>query len=121
MVFRKEALDAVQGYRVAKETRRTEDYDLVMRMAAENMIGKNLQEYLYDVSEPRDEYKNKHGRKTRWHEFCTRRYGYRKMKVPLWEYVYLLKPLLLCAIPLSMLTVLKRIQWKSKMKGNNHV
>ena len=116
MVFKKSALEAVGGYRVAPETRRTEDYDLVMRLAAEQMIGQNLQEYLYEVSEPQSEYKKKHRRITRWYEFRTRLFGYKKMKVPIGEYVYAFKPLLLCCIPLSMLSFLKRIQWHFRVE-----
>lgn len=120
LVFRKDVLEAVGGYRVAPETRRTEDYDLVMRLAARGMIGRNLQEYLYDVREMRDDYMKKHRRITRWYEFRTRLYGYRQMKVPAKEYLYLIKPLLLCCVPLSMLNLLKRIQWNMEWKGKRH-
>ena len=112
MIFKRSVLESVNGYRVAQETRRTEDYDLVMRLAAQNVIGRNLQEYLYEVSEPRGDYINKHRRITRWYEFRTRLYGYRKMKISAIEYLYLLKPLALCCVPLSMLHLLKRIQWR---------
>lgn len=111
MVFQKRVLEEAKGYRVAKETRRTEDYDLVMRLAAANRIGKNLQEYLYEVSELREDYIKKHRPITRWYEFRTRLYGYRKMKVPAKEYLYLFKPLLLCCVPLCMLRFIKRMQW----------
>lgn len=46
MMFRKTALDKVNGYRVAKETRRTEDYDLFMRLYSEGIKGYNIQEKL---------------------------------------------------------------------------
>ena len=54
MIFRREVLEAAGGYRVAPETRRAEDYDLVMRLAALGFIGQNLQEYLAYVYDPAD-------------------------------------------------------------------
>ena len=114
LLLRREAIDSVNGYRVAPETSRTEDYDLIMRLAAKGIVGCNYQEYLYTVHEDRKEYKNKHKRKTRLQEFRTRRNGYRIMQVPVYEYIYLLKPLVLCLVPLSLLTKLKEIQWKRK-------
>lgn len=120
MIFRQEVIRSVGGYRVSNETRRTEDYDLVMRLAARQMIGQNMQEFLYEVSEPRGEYGRKHKRITRWYEFRTRWYGYRAMHVAPVEYAYLLKPLVLCFIPLYLLTIFKHVQWKMKLKGNHH-
>lgn len=113
MIFRREIIDEVGGYRVSRETTRTEDYDLVMRLASKQIIGKNLQEYLYDVSENREDYKKKHRRKTRVFEFITRLHGYRAMKVPYYDYVFLLKPLLMCCIPLPLLNITKKIQWSN--------
>ena len=46
-MIRKEAYNAVGGYRVAKETRRCEDIDLFMRIYAAGFLGYNIQEYLY--------------------------------------------------------------------------
>ena len=44
MMFRRSVLEQVSGYSEEKETRRTEDYDLVMRLASIGLIGENLQE-----------------------------------------------------------------------------
>ena len=118
LVLRREVMDGVGGYRVSEETSRTEDYDLIMRLAAKGIVGRNLQAYLYDVREPRGEYALKHRRATRLREFRTRLRGYRLMKVPLREYVYLLKPLALCAVPLGLLTRLKKFQWILKNRSN---
>ena len=98
MMFKKEILDGVSGYRVAEETRRTEDYDLVMRLAAKGFIGRNLQEYLYYVYEPMDAYL-RHTRKTRKYEIRTRWRGLRLMKSPFYDYVYLIKPVIMSLIP----------------------
>lgn len=45
-VFRKEILEAAGGYRETKETRRTEDYDLFMRLYALGYKGYNIQKPL---------------------------------------------------------------------------
>lgn len=110
MIFKKSIIDSVGDYRVVKETQRTEDYDLVMRLAAKGIIEGNLQENLYYVYEPEDAYR-KHTLKSRWYEICVRLYGLKEMKSPLYDYVYLIKPVILCLCPRSWMRVLKRWQW----------
>ena len=110
MIFRREALEIVGGYRVVEETKRTEDYDLVMRLAAEGLIGQNLQEYLYYVYEPLDAYK-RHTRQTRKYELRTRLHGLRAMKSPFYDYIYLAKPVIMSLIPHRLYKKLKQVQW----------
>ena len=110
MIFRRDILDLVDGYRVVPETRRTEDYDLVMRLAAKGYIGKNLQEYLYYVYEPMDAYL-RHTRKTRKYEIKTRLHGLKIMKSPFYDYIYLLKPIIMSLIPHRLYKKLKQMQW----------
>lgn len=47
MMFRKECLELVGGYRVSRETIRGEDYDLIMRLYAKGFRGKNIEDLLY--------------------------------------------------------------------------
>lgn len=115
MIFKREILELVGGYRVVEETRRTEDYDLVMRLAAEGYIGQNLQEYLYYVYEPADAYL-RHTRKTRMYEVRVRLHGLKVMKSPFYDYVYLLKPIIMSLIPHKFYKKLKQLQWRSKRK-----
>lgn len=117
MIFRKEILERVNGYRVAEETKRTEDYDLIMRLAAEGIIGRNLQEYLYYVYEPQDAYL-RHTRKTRKYEIKTRRHGLKLMKAPFYDYVYLIKPIIMSMIPHKLYKKLKKLQWGSYREEN---
>ena len=51
LMLRRDALLSANGYRVEKETRRAEDYDLLMRLYGQNMQGANLQEMLYTYFE----------------------------------------------------------------------
>lgn len=46
-MFEADCLKAVGGYRVCKETRRTEDYDMFMRLYAAGYRGKNIKDILY--------------------------------------------------------------------------
>lgn len=119
MIFKRSVLDSVNGYRVAEETRRTEDYDLVMRMAAKGIIGRNLQESLYYVYEPKDAYR-KHTFRTRWYELCVRTYGLRGMKAPIHDYIYLIKPIILCLIPRCWMKTIKRWQWRVRAKNKQY-
>lgn len=48
IMVRREAYMSVNGYSVEKRTRRTEDYELFMRMYAKGFQGYNLQSYLLD-------------------------------------------------------------------------
>lgn len=111
MIFKYSVLLAVNGYRVAEETRRLEDYDLVMRLAAKNIIGRNLQEYLYYVYEPIDAYL-KHNVKTRLAEIKVRLRGLRAMQSPPRDYLYLAKPLILSIIPRFFMRTVKKWQWR---------
>lgn len=47
IMFRRTALNDIGGYRVAKETERGQDYDLLMRMYSNGFKGENLENYLY--------------------------------------------------------------------------
>lgn len=46
-LFKRQCIEAVGGYRVSKETRRGQDYDLFMRLYASGFIGKVIDECLY--------------------------------------------------------------------------
>lgn len=118
MIFQRNAILAVNGYRSVTETRRVEDYDLVMRLAAKGIIGENLQEYLYYVYEPPEAY-FRHTRITRLYEIKVKWYGLHKMKAPLWDYIYLLRPLIMCFVPFRMIKFLKQIQWRKRRKKDH--
>lgn len=116
MLFRREVLERAGGYRVTPQTRRTEDYDLVMRLAAQGVIGQNLQEYLYYVNESPQAYR-RHTLKTRWYEVQVRLYGLRQMNAPLRDYIYVGKPVIMSMVPRGLLRQVKRVQWQGREKG----
>lgn len=115
MLFKREVLEQVGGYRVSNQTCRTEDYDLVMRLAGQGVIGQNLQEYLYYVNEPFQAYR-RHTLKTRWYEVQVRLYGLWQMKSPVWDYLYVGKPIVMCMVPRKLLRYVKQLQWKLNKK-----
>ena len=111
MVFRRAVLEGVGGYSETPETRRTEDYDLVMRLAAEGVIGENLPEILYSVYEPKEAYL-RHNAKPRLCEVRVRARGLRAMGSPASDYIYLVKPLIMACVPRGLMRSLKRLQWE---------
>lgn len=92
-MFKKGCLLDVGGYRVSKETRRGQDYDLFMRLYAKGYKGKNLSTPLYRFRVDKDNYKRRTF-KARLGEIAIRKRGFREMGLmPLgWLFVY--KPLL---------------------------
>ena len=111
MIFRRAVIESMNGYRAAPETRRTEDYDLVMRLAAAGEIGENLQAILYSVYEPQEAYL-RHNAETRLYEVRIRARGLRAMGSPASDYIYLVKPLIMACVPRGMMRSVKRLQWK---------
>lgn len=109
LMFRKEALQEVSGYRVAKETRRTEDYDMLMRMYSKGLRGANLSEQLYHFREDRAAQKRR--------KFCYRideakvRYQrFQELDLMPSAWPYILKPIVVGLIPPVLLRKLKAMR-----------
>jgi glycosyltransferase involved in cell wall biosynthesis len=116
IMFRKKALEAVNGYRVAKETIRTEDYDLLMRMYACGIKGVNLEGNLYFV---REDYAALKRRKYRYriNEAFVRYKGFKALGLMPSGFLYVIKPLLVGIIPRGILNLLKDKYYKRKEVG----
>ncbi|MGL4875399.1 MAG: glycosyltransferase family 2 protein [Clostridium sp.] len=101
-MIRKEKLEQAQGYRIAKETRRAEDYDLFMRMYAMGCKGYNFKEALlrYYVN---NEAMKKRKYAYRIDEAIVRYKGFKLLKLSKKKYIYILKPLIVGALPKDML------------------
>jgi glycosyltransferase EpsE len=97
-MFRRTALQAVGGYRVARETLRGQDYDLFMRLHAAGHIGKNLPLCLYGYRAGRDAYRRRKFR-YRIDEMIIRFKGFRLLGLLPWAIPFVFKPLLVAAIP----------------------
>ena len=106
LLFRKSALLKAGKYRVSRETRRAEDYDLLMRMYSLNLYGANLQENLYFFLEDstalaRRKYQY------RLDEAVVRWKGFRALGLMPEAFPYVVKPLIVGLIPTKILLRLK--------------
>lgn len=110
VMMRKSAFCSVGGYRVSSITRRTEDYDLFMRMQS---IGKgaNLDEKLYYYLE--DE-QTRRRRKYRYRidEAIVRAQGFRRLGLLPQGIPYIIKPLIVGLLPRGMLEYMKKKYYK---------
>lgn len=98
VMIRKDVLDNCNGYRVAKETRRCEDYDLFMRMYSKGYKGMNIQENLYYYRIVNDNKKYR-PMKYRIDEAVVRYKGYKILKLFPKGIFFVLKPVLIGLIP----------------------
>lgn len=107
-MFRREVLRQVNGYRVGKETRRMEDYDLFMRLYAAGFKGYNIQKPLlrYYID----------GRKTvyshRIDEARVRYQGFKELGLLPAALPFVIRPLMVGLIP-------KKILWNWKTKNKD--
>lgn len=107
LMFRKDALMVVNGYRVAKETRRAEDYDMLMRMYSQGIRGANLSEFLYEFCENHATQKR---RKYcyRIDEAVVRWKGFWGLGLMPKGIAYVVKPLIAGMLPASVLREIKK-------------
>jgi glycosyltransferase EpsE len=112
ILVRKKVLIELGGYRVEKETRRCEDYDLFMRMYAAGHKGFNINEALFRVRETPTAYKRRKYR-YRIDEAKVRFAGYRMLGLMPVGFIYAVKPLLVGLIPHRVLELLKNERIKA--------
>lgn len=98
IMVRREAYERVGGYRVNRHTRRTEDYDLFMRMYAKGLQGYNFQEELYFYYMNKNTYK-KQKFKYRIDEMIVRYEGFKKLDLLPKGLPYVVKPLISFFVP----------------------
>jgi glycosyltransferase EpsE len=98
IIIRKSALESVGFYSVNEATNRLEDYDLFCKLYEQEIIGKNVPEYLYDIYEGA----NWNKRRTvsfRIREFKLRLYWYKRLNLSLVQVPSVFKPLFLAFLP----------------------
>lgn len=113
ILITKEALKKVNGYRVKKITRRTEDYDLFMRLYAEGFKGYNLQKYLYMYNESMYGYK-KRKFKYRIDEVFLRIEDFKMLNLMPKGWFYIFKPIISGLVPKKLLRKINHIRYKQK-------
>lgn len=101
MMFRTEVLKKINGFRVAKETLRVEDYDLFFRLYAHHYRGYNIQQKLFNYRIEIEKEKNKKYRsmKYRINESKIRYKGYRNLGLTIVGIPFVIKPILIGFIP----------------------
>lgn len=97
-MVRREAFDAVGGYTVDKKLLRVEDYHLWLKMYKAGFRGKNLPQVLYGMRDDRNAY-NRRRFRYRINESYVRCLVVRDLKLPVWGYVYALRPILVGLLP----------------------
>jgi len=107
VAFRKEALDAVEGYRVAPETRRSQDYDLFMRLYAIGYKGYIMSEKLIYYYRGKNSF-SKCKYKYRVNEAKIRFQNYKALQLFPRGIPYVIKPLLVGLIPISIIESIKK-------------
>lgn len=109
VMLRRSVLDQVNGYRVAKETRRTEDYDLFMRMYSKGIKGYNIQipliyYYRGENSFPKCKYE------FRIDEAKIRYKNFKALGLLPKSFLYVIKPLIVGLIPMRVIEKIKKIK-----------
>jgi len=102
MMFRREALEMVSGYRVSWETARGQDYDMYLRMYAVGLQGYNIQKNLTYYYQD-----NNYIKKIRWRnrlgEMYYRYRNFKKLGALPKALPYVVKPLIAIFIPKKLL------------------
>lgn len=111
LLISRNALFAVDGYTVSKDTLQCEDYDLYMKLYSKGFSGGNLQKILYNYSQNINTLK-KRKFSDRISEMKIRFKGFKILKLPFYYYIYVFKPLLSFFVPAKV----KLIRCKKKFK-----
>lgn len=114
VVFRRDVLERTGGYRVAKETRRAEDYDLFMQIHTFGR-GENLTEYLYYFCEDEGSRKRRKYR-YRLDEAKVRYRGFKNLNLLPGGWPYVIKPLLVGLIPEQLLEKIKDLYYDRRLE-----
>lgn len=109
LVFRKEALDAVNGYCEAARCVGCEDYDLLLRLYEHGYFGANLQSVCFSYTVPPVRTSNRTFR-MRCSEMKTRFVLFRRLRLLPGALPYVLKPVLVGLIPVALLAKLKALR-----------
>lgn len=106
-MIRVNAYRAVGGYTDSKRLLRMEDYHLWFKMYAEGYKGHNIDEALYMMRDDRNATKRRTFQ-SRLNEAYVRFIGYRMLKLPIYSYIYCLRPILVGLLPEFLYSYLHR-------------
>lgn len=107
LIFRREVLEAVNGYRENKSVILCEDYDLLLRLYTKGFSGVNLQNILFDYTIPVTAKGNRKMRH-RWNEVVTRWQRFEDLGLLPGALPYVIKPIAVGLFPERFLEKLKK-------------
>lgn len=113
IMFRREALEAVGGYREIERVKRSEDYDLLMRLYEKGYTGENLPEVLYWIRTDINTLKRRKYR-YRFNEAAVKLEGFTKLELLPEGVLYAIKPLIVGLIPSKVLSQIKDKYYNNK-------
>lgn len=106
-MVRREAYEAVGGYSVDKKLLRVEDYHLWIKMYAAGYRGYMLSDPLYSMRDDRNAVIRRSFR-SRINEAYVKHLAIRNLHLPLYSYIFCLKPIVLGLLPPSLYTWLHK-------------
>ncbi|MBQ7459550.1 MAG: glycosyltransferase [Bacteroidales bacterium] len=108
-MVRRQAYEAVGGYTVSGKLLRVEDYHLWIKMYEKGYKGYVIPEPLYMM---RDDRRAAHRRSlpARINEARVKAIAVKAFRLPVWNYIYCLKPVILGLLPYGVYTLLRRIK-----------
>ena len=106
-MVRREAYESVEGYSVDKKLLRVEDYHLWIKMYAAGYRGYMLSEPLYSMRDDRNAVVRRSFR-SRINEAYVKHLAIKMLHLPLYSYIYCLKPIVLGLLPPSIYTWLHK-------------
>lgn len=112
----KRAYDSVQGYSESKHLLRVEDYELWIKMYEAGYRGKNIHEPLYQMRDDRNAYSRRKF-KYRINEAYVKILAIKKLKLPPWTIIYVLRPIMVGLLPRFLYDVFHKRRlgrWKDK-------
>lgn len=111
VLFRRNALYNAGGYRCLKRVKRSEDYDLLMRLYAAGYIGANIPQILYYIRTDESTLKRRKYR-YRFTECAVKLEGFSRMRLMPVGILYAIKPLVVGLIPIRLLNYIKTKYYK---------
>ena len=97
-MIRSYAIKLVDGYTVSNKLLRVEDYHLWLKMYSNGFKGKNIQECLYSMRDDRNAFTRRKF-KYRLNECYVKLLAIKKLKLPIYGYLYAIKPILVGLMP----------------------
>ena len=113
MMFRTSILKEMNGFRVAPETRRAEDYDLFFRLYSKGYKGYNIQQKLFNYRIEIEKEKNNKYRpmRDRIQEAKVRYKGFKKLNMRFIGIPFILKPIIIGLIPERIFYIIRKSRY----------